>query len=59
MTTPLPLARELQDLRTSEIIDALDPAFLSLLSWDWGVRVARYPHSHRCWGCRTARSPDV
>lgn len=46
MATPLPLARELQDLRTTEIISALDAGFLSLLSWDWDVRVARYPNSH-------------
>ena len=42
MATPLPLARELQDLRTSEIIDALDADFLTLLSWDWDVLVVRY-----------------
>lgn len=59
MTTPLPLARELQDLRTSEIIDALDAAFLSLLSWDWGVRLPAIPTATRCWGCRTARSPGA
>lgn len=57
MTTPLPLARELQDLRTSEITDALDPAFLSLLSWDWEVRVARYPNSHPVLGMPDCEIP--
>lgn len=46
MATPLPLAQELQDLRTSEIIAALDAGFLGLLSWDWEMRVVRYPKSH-------------
>ncbi|MFI5659050.1 tyrosine-type recombinase/integrase [Streptomyces sp. NPDC051684] len=50
MTTPLPLPQELQDLRTAEIIGALDAGFLSLVSWDWDVRVLRYPKSHAVLG---------
>ena len=39
MATPLPLAQELRDVRTGEIIDALDTDFLTLVSWDWNLRV--------------------
>ncbi|WP_409468350.1 hypothetical protein [Streptomyces sp. HC307] len=44
--TPSPLAQELKDLRTAEIIAALDADFLSLVSWNWEERVVRYPKSH-------------
>ncbi|MFH8983461.1 hypothetical protein [Streptomyces varsoviensis] len=46
IATPLPLAHELQDLRTKVMIDALDTEFLSLVSWDWESRVVRYPRVH-------------
>ncbi|MDQ0784664.1 hypothetical protein [Streptomyces sp. B3I8] len=46
MARPLPLAQELRDLRTGEIIAALDTDFLTLVSWDWNLRVVRYPMSH-------------
>ncbi|MEU1011284.1 hypothetical protein [Streptomyces sp. NPDC005890] len=42
----LPLAHELQDLRTEVITDALDAEFLSLVSWNWESRVVRYPEAH-------------
>ncbi|MEU5193859.1 site-specific integrase [Streptomyces scabiei] len=55
--TPLPLAQELQDLRTAEIIDALDADFLNLVSWDWNVRVVRYPKSHPVLGMPDCEIP--
>lgn len=57
MATPLPLARELQDLRTAQIIDALDADFLNLVDWDWDVRVVRYPHSHPVLGMPDCEIP--
>ncbi|MET9088505.1 tyrosine-type recombinase/integrase [Streptomyces sp. NPDC004237] len=55
--TPLPLAQELQDLRTAEIIAALDADFLSLVSWDWDVRVVRYPKIHPVLGMPDCEIP--
>ncbi|MEW2085691.1 hypothetical protein [Streptomyces sp. NPDC005283] len=55
--TPLPLAQELKDLRTAEIIAALDAGFLSLVSWDWDVRVVRYPKSHPVLGMPDCEIP--
>lgn len=46
MATPLPLVGGPEGTRTQEIIDALDPEFLKLLSWDWDLRVIFYPKSH-------------
>jgi len=57
MATPLPLTRELQDVRTTHIIDALDADFLNLVSWDWDVRVVRYPKSHPVLGMPDCEFP--
>ncbi|MGW8557674.1 hypothetical protein [Streptomyces tubercidicus] len=57
MVTPLPLAQELPDLRTGEITDALDADFLTLVSWDWDVRVVRYPKSHPVLGMPDCEIP--
>ncbi|UWE11927.1 site-specific integrase [Actinacidiphila bryophytorum] len=46
MATPLPVAPGPRDARTTEVIDALDTAFLDLLSWDWETRVVFYPKAH-------------
>ncbi|MFI1259255.1 hypothetical protein ACH4U6_36900 [Streptomyces netropsis] len=54
---PLPLAHELQDLRTQVIIDALDAEFLSLVSWDWEARVVRYPKVHPVLGMPDCEIP--
>ena len=58
--TPSPLAqelRDLRDLRTVEIIAALDSEFLSLVSWDWDMRVVRYPKSHPVLGMPDCEIP--
>ena len=55
--TPLPLAQELQDLRTAEIIAALDANLLRLVSWDWDVRVVRYPKVHPVLGMPDCEIP--
>ncbi|MFI1586125.1 hypothetical protein [Embleya sp. NPDC020630] len=55
MATPLSPAQEPQDLRMREIVAALDADFLSLLGWDWDVRVVRYPKSHPVLGMPDCR----
>ncbi|WP_146057811.1 hypothetical protein [Streptomyces sp. SM10] len=49
MTTPVLFAAEptaVEDLRTRQIVDALDPEFLRLVRWDWDLRVIFFPKDH-------------
>ncbi|WP_331759473.1 site-specific integrase [Streptomyces sp. NBC_01579] len=52
---PLPVVREPEDARTKEIIEALDPGFLKLLSWDWDQRVVFFPIDHPVLGMPDCR----
>jgi len=45
------------DLRTAQLIAALDPGFLALLGWDWELRVLFFPSAHPVLGrpsCKVA-----
>ncbi|KOV18902.1 hypothetical protein ADK90_19500 [Streptomyces sp. XY413] len=41
-----PLPATPSDARTAELVGALDPAFLSLVGWDWDLGVFFYPRAH-------------
>ncbi|MFF7458174.1 hypothetical protein [Kitasatospora sp. NPDC008115] len=57
MASPLPVPPPDQpDTRTREITDALDPRLLTLLSWDWDLRVVFFPKSHPVLGMPDCRS---
>ena len=46
MTAVAPLPVPPPDPRTAQLTAALDPAFLSLLRWDWELRVLFFPPAH-------------
>ncbi|MET7474635.1 hypothetical protein ABZT17_09770 [Streptomyces sp. NPDC005648] len=43
---PLPLRPPAAAVRTEELVEALDPEFLELISWDWELGVLFYPQDH-------------
>lgn len=43
---PLAATGQAEDIRTREIVAALDPEFLQLVRWDWDLRVIFYPKNH-------------
>ncbi|MFJ4613816.1 hypothetical protein [Streptomyces griseus] len=57
MATPLPIPGQRQDYRIQEITDALDPAFLRLLSWKWDLRVIFFPKEHPVLGMPDCQVP--
>ena len=44
-----------EDPRTRQIVDALDPAFLRLVGWDWDLRVIFFPKDHPVLGVPDCR----
>ncbi|MFE3250991.1 tyrosine-type recombinase/integrase [Streptomyces sp. NPDC059209] len=50
MSTPMPLIAPApglaDDPRTRQIVQALDPEFLKVVSWDWERRVILFPRDH-------------